>query len=254
MFDVRTYLRRRALRKQEVDIYAAAKAWSSPHPIHIIKFDKPYLWYSGLCPVYSSDRRNIYVNTASYIHRKATREKTLVRYPGMDAVYEFSQSYINFSLKREKYSQIAVYNYAHECAHKFLSIKYEYYSDHEVQFGIVMAVLIMRLWLSPEPVFTVYNFQEELQACQSFKRCGIKPTLMALRLLVLEAANEINSNYTNVLECCEQAMRYSRIVHSEKLIIKWAGHYKRQKLKKRLKLLAECSLCGVLILLLYMRM
>lgn len=237
MYNLRTYLRRRALRKQDVDIFAAAKAWGSPHPIEIMKFCKPYVWCSGLCLPYNLDRKNVYVNVAPVIHRKALQRYVIVIYPNVNhgEVYKFSLSDILFSLKREKYRDVATYNYSHECAHKFLSIKNEESCDHEVQFGIVLAILLMRLWLNPDPAFKVYNFQDERQACYCFKKYGNKPTLMALRKICLEAACNININYTNVLQCCEEAMSYSYIVRSEKMIIKWAAFYKKQIIKKNLE-------------------
>jgi hypothetical protein len=76
---------------------------------------------------------------------------------------------------------------------------------------------------------------------------------MALRAVCLDAAIEINSNYTDVLECCEKAMRYKDIIQRDELIIKWAARYKRKILKRHLKLMGLCTPWALLLLCLYLR-
>ena len=230
----RRYMKSRSLRRG-VDIYSAMKAWGSPFPVEIIKVSKPYINYDGWCLDYNFDRKSVYFNLATEVLPSLMKARTVVKFPYKNECYDFSsqdllESLSKISLPLKDYAK---YIYAHECAHKFLSIDHAKFNCHCVSFSIVNSVLLMRLGLKIDDVIMFYNFHDEWQACYAFKRYGPEATLKALKLLVNEAASEINDSYVNTADCCKKAVKYDCISSTQNLIIKWAAYYKKQIIKER---------------------
>jgi hypothetical protein len=98
-----------------------------------------------------------------------------------------------------------------------------------VPFGIVKAVLLMRVNLDPNCIFRVYNFHDQRQVCYSISKYGVRATLKALQKIVLEAAFKIEKNYKDVQTCCDTAMYYSNRVESEKILERWAEYYYKKR-------------------------
>nr|WP_321514135.1 hypothetical protein [uncultured Pseudodesulfovibrio sp.] len=97
-----------------------------------------------------------------------------------------------------------------------------------------------------DEVFAFYNFHEERQACYSLRKYGAEATLRALKLLVVEAANEINKNYVDVADCCSEAVDYDYKSCAQNLIIEWAAYYKKQIVRERLERWVLIVLCLLL--------
>lgn len=233
----RIYMRSRSLRRG-VNIHAAMKAWRSPFPIEIVKVNKPYILHAGWSPDYNIDRKNIYFNLSTETPSAFKKEeaKTIVHFPSKKECYTFLDRELDVSLNSHKRSLIdhAHYVYAHECSHKFLSIKHKPYSGHCLAFAIVNCVLLMRLGLDTNEIFRFYNFQDEWEACYSFRKYGGESTLQALKLLVTEAATEICNNYVDVTGCCEKAVEYDIQACSQGLIIKWSKRSRKKIIRERL--------------------
>ncbi|MEF2146389.1 MAG: hypothetical protein V3573_13165 [Desulfovibrionaceae bacterium] len=228
------YLKRRALRTQRVDVHAAMKAWGSPHPIEIVFVNKQYASWSGCSYSYNEDRKNVYFNIANFINKAALRNRFDLYFSSIEdeaelQKYQFSWKELEACLKRVEYRQCAAHVYAHECAHKFLSINHDEYRGHGIAFSIVNTVLLMRLEKDVESIFRFYNFHEKRQPCFCFKKYGPKTTLKALRVLVLEAAKAINDDYIDIYTCCEKAVGYHRYVESEQLVVKLAAKIRRKE-------------------------